>query len=99
MTNNMGLSDSLGMATCLATVGEAVLKSQQPRDAMLRLEEAVIIDRGLFGPYHVHALLSAVKALTTLGELLEFAEASRINETYNATLHYPCLKVDFHEAG
>ena len=71
VTNNMGLSDSLGMATCLATVGEAVLQSRQPRDAVLRLEKAVIIDRGLLGPYRVHALLSAAKALMKLGELLE----------------------------
>ena len=66
----MGFSDSLGMATCLATLGEAVLKSRQPRDAIMRLEEAVSIDRGLLGPYHVHALLSVAKALTKLGELL-----------------------------
>ena len=92
MTSNMGLSDSLGMATCLATVGEALLKSRQSRDAMFRLEEAVIIDRGLLGPYHVHALHSVAKALTKLGEtrvaLLEFAEAARIYEACNATLHY-----------
>ena len=59
------------MATCLATLGEAVLQSRQPRDAVLRLEKAVIIDRGLLGPYRVHALLSAAKALMKLGELLE----------------------------
>ena len=82
VTNIMGLSDSLGEATCLATVGEALLWSRQPRDAMLRLAEAVSIYRGLLGPYHVHALHSMAKALTKSGEtrvaLLEFAHASRI---------------------
>jgi tetratricopeptide (TPR) repeat protein len=98
VTNSMGSSDSLGMATCLATVGEALLKSRQPRDAMLRLEEAVSIYRGLLGPYHVytaHALQSVAKALVKLGEtrvaLLKFAEAARIYETCNATLHYDSI--------
>ena len=98
VTNSMGSSDSLGMATCLATVGESLLKCRQPKDAMLRLEEAVSIYRGLLGPYHVyvaHALHSVAKALTKLGEtrvaLLKFAEAARIYETCNATLHYDSI--------
>lgn len=98
VTNSMGSSDSLGMATCLATVGECLLKCRQPRDAMLRLEEAVSIYRGVLGPYHVcvaHALNSVAKALTKLGEtrvsLLKFAEAARIYETCNATLHYDSI--------
>lgn len=98
VTNSMGSSDSLGMATCLATVGEALLKCRQPRDAMLRLEEAVSIYRGLLGPYHVftaHALQSVAKALGKLGEtrvaLLKFAEAARIYEACNATLHYDSI--------
>lgn len=98
VTNSMGSSDSLGMATCLATVGEALLKCRQPRDAMLRLEEAVSIYRGLLGPYHVftaHALQSVAKALVKLGEtrvaLLKFAEAARIYEACNATLHYDSI--------
>ena len=98
VTNNMGSSDSLGMATCLATVGEALLKCRQPRDAMLRLEEAVSIYRGVLGPYHVftaHALQSVAKALVKLGEtrvaLLKFAEAARIYEACNATLHYDSI--------
>lgn len=97
-TNNMGSSDSLGMATCLATVGETLLKCRQPRDAMLRLEEAVSIYRGLLGPSHVftaHALHSVAKALVKLGEtrvaLLKFAEAARIYEQCNATLHYDSI--------
>jgi hypothetical protein len=49
-----GSSDSLGMAMCLAAVGEGLLKSRQPRDAMLRLEEAVGIYRGLLGPFHTN---------------------------------------------
>jgi tetratricopeptide (TPR) repeat protein len=98
VTNSMGSSDSLGMATCLATVGDCLLKCRQPRDAMLRLEEAVSIYRGVLGPYHVyvaHALNSVAKALTKLGEtrvsLLKFAEAARIYETCNATLHYDSI--------
>lgn len=97
-TNSMGSSDSLGMATCLVTVGETLLKCRQPRDAMLRLEEGVSIFRGLLGPYHVyvaHALHSVAKALIKLGEtrvaLLKFAEAARIYETCNATLHYDSI--------
>ena len=98
VTNNMGQSDSLGMGTCLVTVGETLLKCKQPRDAMLRLEEGVSIFRGLLGPYHVfvaHALHSVAKALSRLGEtrvaLLKFAEAARIYETCNATLHYDSI--------
>jgi tetratricopeptide (TPR) repeat protein len=98
VTTSMGASDSLGMATCLATVGECLLKCRQPRDAMLRLEEAVSIYRGVLGPFHVfvaHALHSVAKALTKLGEtrvaLLKFAEAARIYETCNATLHYDSI--------
>ena len=98
VTNSMGSSDSLGMATCLATVGECLLKCKQPRDAMLRLEEAVSIYRGLLGPYHVyvgHALHSVAKALSKLGEtrvsLLKFAEAARIYEACNAALHYDSI--------
>lgn len=98
VTNSMGVSDSLGMATCLATVGETLLKCRQPRDAMLRLEEAVSIYRGLLGPYHVyvaHALHSVAKALAKIGEtrvaLLKFAEAARIYEACNATLHFDSI--------
>jgi tetratricopeptide (TPR) repeat protein len=98
VTNSMGSSDSLGMATCLATVGDCLLKCRQPRDAMLRLEEAVSIYRVVLGPYHVyvaHTLNSVAKALTKLGEtrvsLLKFAEAARIYETCNATLHYDSI--------
>lgn len=98
VTNNMGVSDSLGMATCLATVGETLLKCRHPRDAMLRLEEAVSIYRGLLGPYHVyvaHALHSVAKALAKIGEtrvaLLKFAEAARIYEACNATLHFDSI--------
>ncbi|GKY97404.1 hypothetical protein MPSEU_000698900 [Mayamaea pseudoterrestris] len=98
VTNSMGSSDSLGMATCLATVGEALLKCRQPRDAMLRLEEAVSIYRTLLGPYHLytaHALQSVAKALVKLGEtrvaLLKFAEAARIYEMCDATLHYDSI--------
>ena len=47
-------SDSLGMAMCLAAVGDGLLKSRQPRDAMLRLEEAVGLYRGLLGPFHAN---------------------------------------------
>lgn len=54
-----GRPDSLGMAMCLAAIGEGLLKARQPRDAMLRLEESVNIYRGLLGPYHPHVSSSA----------------------------------------
>jgi hypothetical protein len=47
-----GRPDSMGMAMCLAAIGEGLLKSRQPRDAMLRLEESVNIYRGLLGQNH-----------------------------------------------
>lgn len=49
-----GAPDSLGLAMCLAAVGEGLLKARQPRDAMLRLEEAVGLYRGLLGPFHTN---------------------------------------------
>lgn len=95
-SNNSG--DSLSMAICLSTVGEGLLKSRQPREAMLRLEEAVGIYRGMLGPYHIdvaRALNSVAKALVKLGEsrvaLLKFAEASRIYEACNATRHFDSI--------
>lgn len=63
-----GPSDSLGMAMCLAAIGEGLLKSRQPRDALLRLEEAVGIYRGLLGPFHtfVSSLREAEGDLSSL---------------------------------
>ena len=91
-------ADSLNMAICLSTVGEGLLKSRQPREAMLRLEEAVGVYRSLLGPYHIdvaRALNSVAKALVRLGEsrvaLLKFAEASRIYEACNAIRHYDSI--------
>lgn len=91
-------ADSLSMAICLSTIGEGLLKARQARDAMLRLEEAVGIYRGLLGPYHVdvaRALNSVAKALVKLGEkrvaLLKFGEASRIFESCNANRHYDSI--------
>jgi hypothetical protein len=66
-----GSADSLNMAICLSTVGEALMKGKQPRDAMLRLEEAVIIYRSLLGENHVdvaRSLHSVARALVKLGE-------------------------------
>jgi len=87
--------DSLGMAMCLAAVGEGLMKSRQPRDAMLRLEEAVGLYKELLGPFNTKVadvLQTAAKALVKVGEtriaLLKFAEAARIYEACNATLHY-----------
>ena len=98
VNNSSGASDSLGMAMCLAAVGEGLLRGRQPRDAMLRLEEAVGIYRGLLGPYHFYvanALHSEAKALVKLGEtrvaLLKFAEAVRIYEACNATFHFNAI--------
>lgn len=90
-----GNSDSLGMAMCLAAVGEGLLNCRQPRDAMLRLEEAVGLYRSLLGEYHSNvadALHTEAKALVKLGEtkvaLLKFAEAAKIYEARNASLHF-----------
>jgi tetratricopeptide (TPR) repeat protein len=98
VNNSSGVSDSLGMAMCLAAVGEGLLKGRQPRDAMLRLEEAVGIYRGLLGPYHFYvanSLHSVAKALVKLGEtrvaLLKFAEAARIYEACNASFHFNAI--------
>lgn len=52
-----GPPDSLGMAMCLAAIGEGLLKARQPRDAMLRLEESVGIYRGLLGAFHTYVSL------------------------------------------
>jgi hypothetical protein len=49
-----GKPDSLGMCMCLAAVGEGLLKARQPRDAMLRLEEAIGIYKGLLGPFNTN---------------------------------------------
>ena len=91
-------ADSLNMAICLSTVGEGLIKSRQPREAMLRLEEAVGIYRGILGPYHIdvaRALNSVARALARLSEsrvaLLKFAEASRIFEACNATRHFDSI--------
>mmetsp|Transcript_29395 Transcript_29395/g.85500 ORF Transcript_29395/g.85500 Transcript_29395/m.85500 type:complete len:1799 (-) Transcript_29395:77-5473(-) len=96
LSNNSG--DSLNMAICLSTVGEGLIKSRQPREAMLRLEEAVGIYRGILGPYHIdvaRALNSVARALSRLSEsrvaLLKFAEASRIFEACNATRHFDSI--------
>ncbi|KAG7368793.1 tetratricopeptide repeat protein [Nitzschia inconspicua] len=90
-----GNPDSLGMCMCLAAVGEGLLKARQPRDAMLRLEEAIGIYKSLLGAFNTNvadALHTAAKALVKLGEtrvaLLKFAEAARIYEACDATLHY-----------
>jgi len=92
---NESKQDSLGMAMCFAAVGEGLMKSRQPRDAMLRLEEAVVLYKELLGTYNTRvadALQTAAKALVKLGEsriaLLKFAEAARIYESCNATLHF-----------
>jgi len=90
-----GAPDSLGMAMCLAAVGEGLLRARQPSDAMLRLEEAVGLFRSLLGPFHTFvadALHASAKALVKVGEtrvaLLKFAESARIYEACKATLYY-----------
>lgn len=55
-----GAPDSLGMAMCLAAVGEGLLKARQPNDAVLRLEEAVGLFRGLLGPFHTFVSLNCL---------------------------------------
>jgi hypothetical protein len=53
--------DSLGMAMCLAAVGEGLLKARQPHDAMLRLEEATGLYRGLLGPFHTNVSIPSFR--------------------------------------
>lgn len=90
--------DSLNMAICLAAVGEGLLRGRQPRDAMLRLEEAVGIYRGLLGAYHIEvarSLHNVARAFVKLGEprvaILKFSEAARIYDACNAILHYDSI--------
>lgn len=92
---NESKPDSLGMAICLAAVGDGLMKARQPRDAILRLEEAIGLYKELLGPFNIKVadvLQTAAKALVKLGEsriaLLKFAEAARIYEACNATLYY-----------
>jgi len=93
-----GSTESLGMAICLSTVGEGLLKGKQPRDAMLRLEEAVIIYRGLLGQNHIdvaRSLHSVARALVKLGEnrvaLHKFSEAAQIYQACNATMLFDSI--------
>jgi tetratricopeptide (TPR) repeat protein len=86
------------MAICLSTVGEGLLKGKQPRDAMLRLEEAVIIYRGILGQNHIdvaRSLHSVARALVKLGEnrvaLHKFSEAAQIYEACNATMLFDSM--------
>jgi tetratricopeptide (TPR) repeat protein len=89
---------SLNMAICLSTLGEGLLKCRQPRDAMLRLEEAVGMYRSLLGPYHMDVARSlgcVAKALVKLSEsrvaVLKFGEAARIYEACDSTHHFDAL--------
>jgi tetratricopeptide (TPR) repeat protein len=98
VSNAKGSSESLSMAICLSTVGEGLMKGKQPRDALLRLEEAVIIYRSLLGEYHVdvaRSLHSVARALVKLGEnrvaLHKFNEAAEIYQRCNATMHYDSI--------
>ncbi len=50
---NESKPDTLGMAMCFAAVGEGLTKSRQPRDGMLRLEEAINLYKQLLGSYNV----------------------------------------------
>lgn len=50
---NESKPDSLGMAMCFAAVGEGLTKSRQPRDGMLRLEDAITLYKELLGPYNI----------------------------------------------
>jgi len=96
--NKQHSNESLNMAICLSTVGEGLLKSKQPRDAMLRLEEAVGIYRGLLGNYHVdvaRAMNSVAKAMLKLGDthtaFARLEEASRIFDNCHASHHYDAI--------
>lgn len=99
--NNSSSSNSnlsLNLAICLSLIGEGLLRCRLPRDAMLRLEEAVGIYRGLLGPYHIdvaRALFCAARAYVRIGEhrvaLLKFGEANQIFETCNSLKHCDAL--------
>lgn len=98
VSNAKGTADSLGMAICLSTVGEGLMKGKQARDATLRLEEAVVIYRNLLGENHVdvaRSLHSVARALVKLGEhrvaLHKFMEAAEIFDRCNATMHYDSI--------
>jgi len=98
VSNAKGSAESLSMAICLSTVGEALMKGKQPRDAMLRLEEAVIIYRSLLGENHVdvaRSLHSVARALVKLGEnrvaLHKFTEAAEIYDRCNANMHFDSI--------
>jgi len=98
VSNARGSAESLSMAICLSTVGEALMKGKQLRDAMLRLEEAVIIYRRLLGEFHVdvaRSLHSVARALVKLNDsrvaLHKFTEAAEIYEKCNATMHYDSI--------
>ena len=54
---NESKPDTLGMAMCFAAVGEGLTKSRQPRDGMLRLEEAINLYKQLLGSYNVRVSL------------------------------------------
>merc|ERR1719401_1743291 len=93
-TSSSNSNLSLNMAICLSFIGEGLLRCRLPRDAMLRLEEAVGIYRGLLGPYHIdvaRALFCAARAYVRIGEhrvaLLKFGEASQIYESCNSLKH------------
>jgi tetratricopeptide (TPR) repeat protein len=88
------------MALCLSLVGDGLMKGKQQRDAMLRLEEALGIYRGILGntsrSIDVGRSLNAVaRALAKIGEnrvaLLKFAEATRIYDACNANLQYDAI--------
>lgn len=89
---------TLTNAICLSAIGEGLVRCRQPRDAMLRLEEAVGVYRGLLGPYHMdvaRGLNCVAKALVKLGEhrlaLLKFGEAHSIYEKSSAALHFDAI--------
>ena len=54
---NENKPDSLGMAMCFAAVGEGLTKSRQPRDGMLRLDEAIGLYKQLLGSYNIRVRL------------------------------------------
>jgi len=98
ITETKNTTETLSMAICLASVGEGLLKGKQPRDAMLRLEEAVIIFRAVLGQNNVdvaRSLHSVARALVKLGEnrvaLHKFTEASQIYDSCDANMHHDSI--------
>ena len=94
---NESKPDSLGMAMCFAAVGEGLMKSRQPRDAMLRLEEAVGLYKELLGAYNTRvsrvaglALFSCFVPLRVSGDTRKAIKCRRTSLTFCTSVYCIC---------